>query len=617
MKIDDLKKNHQLRFTLIVNVLVLYTDVNSLFFYVYFASLLLYFLLRRNFFFKYIKYGLTLFVIPASYYLAGSFKSVEFACVLLSFLSLLKYMEIRSVKDFQNFLLIYILYFSATTMLASQVLTFLLGVICIASHFVILIKLQGFTFNSFNFKRFFSLVLLSFVPIAFFFVVIPQIGVGGFGNLSNRQSTAGISNELSPGSLWEIAKDTSIHLVLDTKQMKKSLLSSYWRIYTFEVNDGKNWSASTPVELDIIDQVPVLTVNDLTKSNHPKIKNNYYSSNVESLTRNLFLSKMKTYKLYQSKRREVDLSKSKFDKNTNVKKSSSELRDFVRDIKGETNTLKFEAVINKLKSLNLSYSTSKTEINSDDMSDFLFRSKRGYCEHFASSAAIILRMLNVPARVVVGYFGGRYNPRDKLIFITGQNAHAWIEYHDGTKWIEEDPVERVISSSVLPDNDFELYFKEKDEHKNFNFDSLISDIYVLYMTLNYNFFKYDLDVQKQLFLEFKEYILINKVKILFSFFGLLIFFIILNTLFISDKKLFKMVQKYLHDSGPLKIENILQLSPVISKHFYDLYLQKKYSTLVNDKKLNLQRNIKLILIKFYLNFYLKLEAVKKATGRLR
>lgn len=618
MSFDKVKNSFILISTLILNVLVLYSDVSINFFIVYFGILFMYIILKRTKLFKVLKYIFTLHVIPISYSLAGNFRSIEFACVLLAFLSVLKYMEIKSIKDFQNFILIYILYFSASTMMASQVFTFVLAVVCIASHFCLLIEFQGFSLKKINFKRVLFLVLISLAPIAIFFVIIPQVGLGGIGNFSNKQSTSGISNELSPGSLWEIGKDSSIHIVIDTKNLKKSLESSYWRIYTFEDNDGKNWSTSTSVEMQVISEDAVLTVNDLTRSNHPKIKNNFYSSTHEVGTRNSFFKKIRTFNLYPAQRKKLLLSKAQVNRNLSVKNISPELMDFIFSIKGDSNALKFEALMEKLKTLNLSYSTAHTLIKSVDMSDFLFKNKKGYCEHFASSTAILLRLLNIPARVVVGYFGGRYSPRDKLLFLTGQNAHAWIEYFDGEKWVEEDPVERIVSSSFLPDNEFELYLNDTLAKDRFSFTNLFNDIYILYMTLNYNFFKYDLDVQKELFLGFKDYVLTNKSRVAIVLFLCFLLYFFLRILFVSDRMFFRNIQKSFNiSSDKSKNEDILRFNQKASKMYYYLSMNKRYSSHKDKYLASISIIIKLYFLKFYLNLLLKLKTMKKAIGSFR
>ena len=79
---------------------------------------------------------------------------------------------------------------------------------------------------------------------------------------------------------------------------------------------------------------------------------------------------------------------------------------------------------------------------------FLLRNRRGYCEHYAASSANLLRMAGIPARVVTGYRGGRWNPWLKTITVRDSDAHAWVESWDPVSrtWLRFDP-----TSTVAPD----------------------------------------------------------------------------------------------------------------------------------------------------------------------
>ncbi len=76
----------------------------------------------------------------------------------------------------------------------------------------------------------------------------------------------------------------------------------------------------------------------------------------------------------------------------------------------------------------------------DPIYDFLFNRKRGHCEYFASSMAIMLRSLKIPARVVNGFRGGEYNDLLGSYVVRGKDAHSWVEaYLPGYGWYTFDP----------------------------------------------------------------------------------------------------------------------------------------------------------------------------------
>ncbi len=76
----------------------------------------------------------------------------------------------------------------------------------------------------------------------------------------------------------------------------------------------------------------------------------------------------------------------------------------------------------------------------DAVEYFLFEERRGYCEQFASSLAVMARSLGIPARVATGYVPGEYNPFTGLYEVRASDAHAWVEvYFPGYGWSTFDP----------------------------------------------------------------------------------------------------------------------------------------------------------------------------------
>lgn len=85
----------------------------------------------------------------------------------------------------------------------------------------------------------------------------------------------------------------------------------------------------------------------------------------------------------------------------------------------------------------------------DDLVDFLFTGRRGYCEQFASAMAIMLRTLHVPARVAVGFTPGSVTGDSRLI--TTDDAHAWVEaWFPGAGWLPFDATPLSDGRTVIP-----------------------------------------------------------------------------------------------------------------------------------------------------------------------
>jgi hypothetical protein len=95
----------------------------------------------------------------------------------------------------------------------------------------------------------------------------------------------------------------------------------------------------------------------------------------------------------------------------------------------------------------LNYATTDLPRSAAPIDEFLFAKKRGYCEFFASSFALLLRLSEVPARLVGGYHGGEYNNFGGYYLITEDMAHVWVEALVDGQWQRLDP-SRLASNAA-------------------------------------------------------------------------------------------------------------------------------------------------------------------------
>jgi hypothetical protein len=79
-----------------------------------------------------------------------------------------------------------------------------------------------------------------------------------------------------------------------------------------------------------------------------------------------------------------------------------------------------------------------------DLEEFLFRGRLGFCEHYATSFATLMRLAGIPARVVVGYLGGEYNDLGHFFLVRQADAHAWCEV-----WLPENGWTRVDPTAAV------------------------------------------------------------------------------------------------------------------------------------------------------------------------
>ncbi len=82
--------------------------------------------------------------------------------------------------------------------------------------------------------------------------------------------------------------------------------------------------------------------------------------------------------------------------------------------------------------------------------DFLFNTRRGFCQHFSSSFAVFMRSAGVPTRVVTGFVGGRHNEFGDYWMLYAKDAHAWNEiWIEGRGWLRVDPTAAVAPENIL------------------------------------------------------------------------------------------------------------------------------------------------------------------------
>lgn len=85
------------------------------------------------------------------------------------------------------------------------------------------------------------------------------------------------------------------------------------------------------------------------------------------------------------------------------------------------------------------------------MDQFLFKTRKGFCEYYASAFAVLMRYAGIPTRVVTGYAGGTINPINGWLIVREANAHAWDQvWISGKGWIRVDPTASISPQRVEP-----------------------------------------------------------------------------------------------------------------------------------------------------------------------
>lgn len=95
------------------------------------------------------------------------------------------------------------------------------------------------------------------------------------------------------------------------------------------------------------------------------------------------------------------------------------------------------------------YTLRPPPLGADSVDEFLFSTRQGFCEHFASSYVFTMRAAGVPARVVAGYQGGEWVDREKYLLVRQYDAHAWAEiWLPERGWVRVDPTAAVAPERI-------------------------------------------------------------------------------------------------------------------------------------------------------------------------
>jgi len=95
------------------------------------------------------------------------------------------------------------------------------------------------------------------------------------------------------------------------------------------------------------------------------------------------------------------------------------------------------------------YTMTPPLLEDDPVDRFLFETRAGFCEHYSSAFVVLMRALDIPARVVTGYQGAERHPTEGYWIVRQADAHAWAEvWLPGRGWVRIDPTSAVAPERI-------------------------------------------------------------------------------------------------------------------------------------------------------------------------
>lgn len=308
-----------------------------------------------------------------------------------------------------------------------------------------------------------AISILTLVVTGIFFISAPRVkgGLWGKGRAKNIK-TVGFSEKVDFGSYGDVKSDPTIVMRIETS--KNALPPFYWRGRTLNYFDGISWLDTIKMRAGIQKQgntfiiIPVLPENALTQKifleplDSEVIFGLGTIAKVEIDSRMMFVdhagavftpeksSRRLAYTVHSS------LEEPIADKNTShylqFPSDLGRISELASEItRGADTTLKKALKIENYLKTNYKYSlkTPPARPGINPVEDFLFNSKQGYCEHYATAMALMLRATGIPSRIVTGFLEGEKNKYGGYIIVRQSDAHSWVEAVINGSWKKFDP----------------------------------------------------------------------------------------------------------------------------------------------------------------------------------
>ncbi len=391
---------------------------------------------------------------------------------LLAFIGL-KTIEIHNDRDIRILILcnFYLIFAALIVVQELWIIPYLL--IAILANFTLMLKLTAPQASLRQISgRSMKLLLIATPLTVFLFYFFPRIANPLWQVPSLGKSHTGFSEWMEPGSVANLLNDDRTALRIIFK--RKAILNGYWRGLTLSRYNGISWNPAWH-DSSTFSPLKELTTSDdgdyeVIMEPHQKKWLFYlgypnaaypqllFSPNFGLVSHNKdMIAQRFAYALRISSSPHSSLTQKDWKLNTQLPKySNPRITFWAKKQFAEVNYdpqafIQFIQNYIKRESFWYTLTPPKLDNENDQIDYFWFDSKKGFCEHYASAVTVVLRAVGIPARVIVGYQGGEWNPLAKYLTIKQYDAHAWVEYwQKDFGWKQLDPTAFISTSRIDP-----------------------------------------------------------------------------------------------------------------------------------------------------------------------
>ena len=428
-------------------------------------------------------FALTILALATIYFTYQSFIGIEAGVAVLSTFLFAKALETKSKRDV-IILFNFALFVGASSFLYSQSIWMAIVILlCLFSCLIGLYRLQTSDFkhasnpsaalktDAKHVGKFLILALPFFILLFIFFPRLPPLW---HIPIPEQKSVTGMSDSMSPGDIAELSQSSSLAFrIIGNINKLPSRNELYWRAMVLDQYDGRTWTSSfvnqQPVSNNTISRRTkqgfdyqylaadsrVMWIMGLEKS-IPKdpeyqLKQDGGISPIRSITRN---QPINLHWLGDTQLQEQGFSQNNLLKKITIQTPAQldeQSRQFALEMFQQSGQLPDQYVRNILqwyKKNDFVYTLTPGLLGENRIDEFLFQSRQGFCEHYASSFAMLMRYVGIPARVVIGYQGGQLALDRASWEVRQLDAHAWTEVHLNGKWQRVDPTAIIAPQRI-------------------------------------------------------------------------------------------------------------------------------------------------------------------------
>lgn len=391
----------------------------------------------------------------------------EVGVTLLILLTALKFLELRSARDamvlvyLACFIVITNFFYSQSIPTALYMLATLLAIISTWVH------LHGETIALRPRLKIAGTLLLQAIPLTLvLFILFPRVQGPLWGLPQDAFASSGLDDKMAPGSLSNLILSDEVAFRASYTGAPPRRDQMYWRGPVLWEFDGRTWTPGRPdsfVTPQITDTAQPI---DYSVTLEPHNKRWLFALD---LPERISIPARMTYD-FRLVRQDPVKARMRYEVRSdlayraNARESERQIqralqlppglnpraRELAQQWRASGNDASVvRSALDYFGRENFRYTLEPPPLGLHSVDEFLFGTRAGFCEHYASSFVFLMRAAHIPARVVTGYLGGEYNAAGGYYIVRQSDAHAWAElWLAGRGWVRIDPTAAIAPARV-------------------------------------------------------------------------------------------------------------------------------------------------------------------------